>query len=502
MESSGSVNLTLRNKFKLDIGEIHSDVYPIDIRDSDRVLARIRPRENDSEREYQPIQVWKLSPLGIELLQSPGGTSYSKGDLIDLEITLAGQRTSFEGLVVDLVCTTENIEFLGIRLSRRMASPESVDEKRRAHRWSCSDEFFPTCMAPTPGRFDDFVYFQIRDISHEGLQLVCSLRNKFLITGLRLKLIAVFPMGSVTSLQVEITRVGITSIGGRDKLVVGSKFIELSDFARQSIGQYLVQFSDVDSLEALRAVGLAPRSVALGVDFYNLKSEEDYFEVLKLRKLSHELDGNLKEQVDTLDMGDMSDATSRIVVGKFRGKIVATARIRYNELDEPLEHEAHVTWPKELPRRDQIIEVSRVATHPNFRRNDLLAALFRFACQNVVQPERPWVVMSCLDRMVPFYTKIGFRQTGIRHTEPLWREDRVLNVLIVNISDMVLGRGVNPIYWNYLWRGLASLLIEQRAVSPTGMDNARLMFYRALGPLVNFTFHFRRPRQTRKSRLV
>jgi len=496
MESQETENSTRRNKFDVDFRAIHSVVHPSDIRDTDRVLGRIRHRTK-SGGEFVPIRIWKLSPLGVELVQPEGEHAFAKGDPVDLEITLAGQRTRFEGLVVDLVQAAEAVELLGIRLSRRSNDDLPQDDRRRAPRWLCSDEFFPTCMAPTPGRFDDFVYFQIRDISNEGLQLVCSLRNKFLIAGMRLRIIAVFPMGSVTNLQVEITRVGITSIGGKDKLVVGARFVELSSFARQAIGQYLIQFGDVESLEVLRTAGLAPKSVSLGVDFYILKSEEDYLEVLELRRLSHTLDGNLKHPVEAIDMGDINDARARIVVGKYRGKVVATARVRYNELDEPLEHEAHVVWPKELPRRDQIIEVSRVATHPDYRRNDLLAALFRFSCQNCVQPERPWVVVSCLDHMVSFYEKIGFRQTGLRHTEPIWREDRVLNIMIVNISEMVLGRDVNPLYWNMLWKDLADLLMEQQAVTPTGLDKIRLFAYRSLSPVIDLLSRFRRPKKNK-----
>ncbi len=498
MNSWGKGDSSPRDRFDLDFQEVHSGVNPVDVRYHDRILARIRLRDSKGQTEFRPIQVWKLTPLGVELVQDPLEQGFQKGDPVDLEITLAGQRTSFEGLVVDLVRSNESIQLLGIRLSRRRVEDLPRDDRRNAVRWLCSDEFFPTCVAPTPGRFDDFVYFQIRDVSSEGLQLVCSLRNKFLLAGMRLRLTAVFPMGSVTNLQVEITRIGITSIGGRDKLVVGSRFVELSSFARQAIGQYLVQFSDVESLEELRAAGLAPNTVALGVDFYNLKSEQDYFEVLELRRMAHELDGNLRESVSALEMGNIDDARARIVVGKFHGKVVATARIRYNELDEPLEHEAYVNWPKELPRRDQIIEVSRVATHPDFRRDNLLAALFRFTCHNCVQPERPYMVMSCLDRMVPFYRKIGFRTTGLRHTEPIWKDDRVLNVMMSDITDMVLGRDVNPIYWNLIWKELAFLLIEQQSVTPSGMDKVRLMLYKAMSPFANIGMSFRRPKRSKK----
>ena len=498
MESWEGIGYSPRNSRDLDFKEIHSDVRPADIRIHDRILARIRKRDEQGS-EYVSIQVWKLSPLGVELVQPENAVQLQKGDAVDLEITLVGQRNRFEGLVVDLIRGNEDIHLIGIRLAKRGGEELPGANRRRATRWICGDEFFPTCVAPTPGRFDDFIYFQIRDISNEGLQLVCSMRNKFLLPGMRLRLTAVFPMGSSASIQVEITRISIGSVGGRDRLVVGSKFIELSDFAKQTIGQYLIQFSDVESLEELRLAGMAPKSLSLGVDFYNLKTEADYLEVLELRKQAHMLDGNLKYEISASDMGDINDARARIVVGKYHDKIIATARIRYNDVDEPLEHEAHVVWPKELPRRDQVIEISRLATHPDFRRNDLLAALFRFACQNLFsQSDRPWLVISCLDQMVPFYEKLGFKRTGIRHTEPLWRDDRVLNVMIVNISEMVLGRRVNPFYWNLIWKEAAALLIEQESVDPNGMDKVRLLLYKAIAPLSDLLLLFKRPK-ARKS---
>lgn len=497
MVSPGKTGDSLREIHDLDFKAIHSEIRPTDIRIHDRILARIRKRA-EAGAEYVSIQVWKLSPLGVELVQSEEAKEFRKGDPVDLEITLAGQRTSFEGLIVDLVQENESISLIGIRLARRKLAGSRQDDRRSAVRWICSDEFFPTCMAPTPGKFDDFIYFRIRDISNDGLQLVCSLRNKFLISGMRIGLTAVFPMGSVVSIQVEIIRIAITSVGGRDRLVVGTKYVGLTQHARQEIGQYLIQFSNVETLAELRAAGMAPMSVALGVDFYNLKNESDYLEVLELRQKAHLLDGNINSEVSVLDMGDINDARSRIVVGKYKGAAIATARIRYNDLSEPLEHEEFVEWPKTLPRRDQIIEISRVATHPDFRKNDLLAALFRFICHNVMQPDRPWLVISCLDNMVPFYEKVGMSGTGLRHTEPLWEDDRTLNIMIVNTSEMVLGRNVNPFFWNMIWKDLAQLMIEQGMVTPTGLDRVRLGLYRAIGPLANLVLMFRRVRSRKR----
>jgi len=76
--------------------------------------------------------------------------------------------------------------------------------------------------------------------------------------------------------------------------VLGTRFHGISDYARMVLGQYIVQFSNVDSLEDLRAASLAPKKFSLGVDFYNLKSEADYRAMLELRYLAHVKDGNLR----------------------------------------------------------------------------------------------------------------------------------------------------------------------------------------------------------------
>jgi predicted GNAT family N-acyltransferase len=491
--------LSRRSNNGPNFSDIHGEIHPADIRAKERVLARIRPRKGDSA--FESVRVWRLSPLGIELVADSLDLHLEKGQPIDLELVVAGQRTVFEGLVVDVVGNHDGIGFLGVRLSRKLVSAVPGVERRTGERWLCSDDFLPTCVAPTPGRFDDFMYFQVRDISADGLQLSCSLRNKFLIPGMRFSLTTVFPMAQVIALDVEVVRVSIAAYAGRDRLVIGTKFKSLPEHARSILGQYILQFGNVETLEDLRKVGLAPKSVSLGVDFYNLKSEDDYRAVLDLRLLAHTRDGNIGEGGSADDLADINDARARIIVGKYKGRTVATARVRFNDLDEPLEHEEFVEWPKSLPRRDQIVEISRVATHPDFRKNDLLAALFRYCYLNVVQSDRPWVVISCLDHMVSFYEKIGFSQTGLRHTEPLWKSDRVLNILIININELIVGRGVNPFYWNIMWRDVAQYMSSQSAIDPTGIDKIRLIAYRAFGPISSLALKYLRLTRPTKKKL-
>tara|TARA_A100001037_G_scaffold305550_1_gene346171 strand:+ start:2372 stop:3823 length:1452 start_codon:yes stop_codon:yes gene_type:complete len=464
----------------LDFHQIHEVVFPGDVRPEDRVRARIRKRDA-SDPQYLPCRVWKLSPLGVELLP-PESMPLVKGDPVDIEITVGGERSYFSGLVVDQVQENEHIRLIGIRLSKRATAHNTGEDRRRSPRWLCSEDFYPSAVAPGKVGINDLMRFQIRDISKEGLQLTCSLRNKFLLPGMTLALAATFPEIGQLLLRVRIVRVDLTSDRGRDQLVVGTEFIKLSPQDRSVLAQYLIQFSDADSLDELRHHGFEPKSVSKGVNFYFLKSEDDYRQVLELRLLAHKHEGTLRsDTTEAADMGDINDARARILIGKYRGKVVASGRVRFNELDTPLEHEKYFDLPSDFPRRDQMQEVSRLCTHPSFRRSDLLTRFFHFICSTSLSEDRPYYLMGSWPGMVPFYEKLGFRCTGLEHEEPLWNQPQT--IMLGNAVDAMLGRTTDPIYWNIIWKEASSYAINSGTIQPTKLDRIRLGFLRALGPI-------------------
>jgi hypothetical protein len=446
------------------------------------------------EPGLQPPQL--LEPARIELVYPDEG-SFNKGDPIDVEVTVAGERSYFEGLIVDLVQENEAIKLIGIRLSKRAVETDQEEDRRQSPRWLCSEDFFPSAVAPGKLGMNDSMRFQIRDISKGGLSLTCSLRNKFLLPGMSLTLAATFPEVGELVIRAKIVRVDITSDAGKDLLVVGTEFVYLNKRDRGILAQYLIQFSNAQSLEELRSNGFEPHSVSRGVDFYFLKSEEDYRQVLELRLLAHQSEGTIRATgVTPEDMGDINDARARILVGKYHDRVVVTGRVRFNDLSTPLEHEAHVELPKDFPRRDQIQEVSRLCTHPEFRRSDLLTSFFHFICSSSLSEDRPWYLMGSWERMIPFYRKIGFRETGLSHSEELWNQDQA--ILLGNAVDAMLGRTTHPLYWNLIWRQVSDYTIKNRILVPTKMDRVRLIALRALTPVAHMVFWYRRKPRKKK----
>jgi predicted GNAT family N-acyltransferase len=316
---------------------------------------------------------------------------------------------------------------------------------------------------------------------------------------MKLQLAVSFPLIGAFTCTVRIVWTGLATSAGKDVLAVGVEFVQVTPDMRQTMAQYLIQFSNVDSLSELRKFGLNPQSLLGAVEFYFIKTEQDYLDVLELRRLAHEAAGNIEVgKYSDEDMGDINDARSRIVVGKFKGKVIATARLHFNTRDEQMEHERYVKWPANLPRRDQIIEVSRAATHPDFRQSDLLVGLLQYLAATT-RHEKPYFVMGSWPSMIGFYKKLGFEETGLSHSEPLW--DKEQHIMIADAFATLLCKGISPIYWNLMWRPVAEHMLRIGILEPTDAERVRIWIYRCFAPIARlFALMRQRPRRSRRKK--
>jgi predicted GNAT family N-acyltransferase len=467
-----------RDRFNLDFTRLHGIIKPADVRVNDRIEARVRP---ENESVYFPMKVWRTSPIGAELVIENAMPALEKGSTLELELLIAGQRIHFDAGVVEIIQENEHIRLAGVRFHQHEVVRDGQKERRGQTRWTCWPDYTPTATSPTPGQINDHMQFKIRDISRRGMQLTCSLRNKLLIPGMSLQLTVNFGVDGVFHTPVTIRRVGFTSEGGRDRLSVGVDFDSFTPRMRSIIGQYLIQFAEHTSLARLNDEGLWPISVTNAVNFSYLTTDEEYQRVKALRKEAHEADANLNQDVTMDDMGDRFDSHARIIIGTHHdGKLVCTARVLFNTDDEPFEHSELVELPADLPRKTEIVEISRLAIHPDYRHGDLLVGLFEFITTTCVH-ERKYVLISCLERMIPFFKHVGFEPLGLSYSSPLFNDKG--HVLFGDIYRIILGWNVNPIYWNLVYRRVTEFLVEANRVQVRGIDRARLATYRMFGPV-------------------
>ena len=483
----------------------HGWLDPADIYANDPITAKVRLREVG--HTALPAKVQRVSPLGLDV--AVDGAVFTLGVLnckVEVQLTVARQTLNLCTIVVGRSASVAGQVLLGLRIlppvGNRPLMRQSTDQDHRAvavalsdqgRLWTCSTEFFPTALALNPARYHDYIYFRVAAVSATGMRLVCSQRNKMLLPGLKLKLQTSLPMIGEVAMNVVIVAVVASTAEDTRSFAVEVAIQDLEHYAREMIAQYLIQFGQVDSLDALRADGLNPPSVAKGVDFYYLRSEEDLAGVLQLRLAAHRQFGNLKKaDVGTADLADEDDPSARTLVGKHKGRIVASARIRFVQHDQPLSMEKYLKDPEALPPRGQMVEVSRACTDPEYRRGNLFANVVHQLFVSAIPAGRPYVLSVSLPNLLNFYKSIGCKELGVTVDDEFWNGEQ--HLMLMNAVDVCLGRDVSPVIWNLMFREPYQYLLNLGVIKPNGMDVLRLSCYRGIGLVTRLWFWLFKPR--------
>ncbi|MFL5433177.1 MAG: N-acyl amino acid synthase FeeM domain-containing protein, partial [Myxococcales bacterium] len=368
------------------------------------------------------------------------------------------------------------------------------ERRRLGPRWRCQREYLPTGIAPCGVRYADFVHFRIAEISANGMQLVTSARNKFLVPGATLDATCSFPTLEQVKLALCVVRARVIDDGGKDALCLGVTW-EARGRAADPIGQYLLQFGPGATPEQLRAAGFRVRSASRGIDFGYVKSDEEYREVLALRRMVYVHAGKISPDTRDEDMGDAFDLHSRIITARYRGRLVGTVRVSFPRSESArLNHEDYCELPASLPPRDEIVEVFKFCTHPDFRRSDLFYSLVKQAGLVAIQSRRRYVLMSCTDQLHPVYRRLGFHDLGVSYVHPAMGLRH--HLMLAEIAASLSGR-MNPILWNVAGGPELWAFAKRCGVVRAGpWRNARVHLLRAFKPLAFLAhLHIRRLRR-------
>jgi predicted GNAT family N-acyltransferase len=471
---------------------IHGAISPADVRPGDPVSAHVRVA---SRADELAAQVWRLSPLGVELVRSPALASVAPGDVLDVTLRVGASTTTFAALRVAALRSDRGREILAVRWSEPAAKTEpSPDEKRGASRFLCEREWLPTGVAANAVRYDDRIHFRIVDISRDGMQLVTSLRNKFLIPGVEFSGTCTFPTMGQAEIRFQVVHARVVQHGATRSLALGVTWSVEDPGTRELVGQYLLQFGPGASVQQLRETGFHVRSSSRAMDFGAVRSEEEYREVLALRRLAYVHAGKTGPEATDEQMADALDARSRILVAKYRGRIVATVRLLFPPTpDSPLKHQDYVTLPPGTPPHDEIVELSKFCTHPEFRGSDLFYTLVKHCALTTLQSGRRYAVMSCTDELVKAYGRVGFRPLGASYVHPTMKLEH--HLMMAEVARVVSGKHVNPVVWNLMGGWELWSFSRLCGVAPESrLLEARVAVWRLFGPLARAAaaFHVRR----------
>jgi len=480
---------------------VHSPVNPDSIFRDSRITSKITIYEGNKRVELN-AKVWRLSPLGIEISigdnEGESRNLFSQGDTVDLSLWLGKEKCEFKGVVIKSVFNSKNNNIIGIRwydAGEKRKHGEGYIENRRSPRWLCGTEFLPTGMVTNPYKFNDFIHFQVRDISAGGMQLLTSLRNKYLVPGMKLEGIISFPMVAQLRIDFEINNVRISTINGKEFLSVGVKILSLNNRLREVIGQYIFQFGPGASIEELKKHGFIVSNASHGIEFSYVRTKDDYEKVLELRAMAYSKAGKIPEGAKPENMADIYDTRARIIMAKYRGELIATSRIIFHEQEDELEHERFLKLPDDFPGNHELVEITRFCTHPDYRGSNIFYALMAHTFLTVIQSGRRYMVSSAAGSMINVYKKTGFDISDIefKHGD---LGDLTHRFFIGDIHRIITGRGINPFIWNRVFSGFCDYLTSQEIFEVSPLVNLRFAIYRMLKPLIIFLNL--KPRRKRK----
>ncbi len=423
---------------------VHGAVQPADVRPGDPIFARVRLSSGRDVAEV-PAQVWRISPLGVELVKPERLADLTSGTAVDLSLQIGNDLAHFRGLRISCLQEERGRELVAARWAEAESTAGDRACRRIGARWRCEAEYLPTGIAPCAVRYNDFFHFRVAEISKTGMQLLTSLRNKFLVPGVTFEGTCSFPTLQQVKIAFQVVQARVVKDGAKDVLALGVTWAVDGSRAAEVIGQYLLQFGPGATPEQLRNEGFRVRSTSRAFDFGCVRSEEDYGEVLALRRLAYVHAGKAGSDTAAEEMGDAFDARSRILTAKYRGRMVGSVRVMFPRTEaDPLKHEEYCTLPK-LPPRSEIVEASKACTHPDFRRSDLFYSLARQAGLVTLQSGRRYILLSCTDSLVRLYKKLGYKDLGVSYVHRTMGLRH--HVMLGDVLSMLVG-GMNPILWN------------------------------------------------------
>ncbi|RYF50172.1 MAG: GNAT family N-acetyltransferase [Cytophagaceae bacterium] len=415
----------------------------------------IRAYVSSQQSDTAPLecQVWRISPFGMDVIWQNNFAPLSSG-AVDVTVVIGKQHISLKAVLAGEQFSENGASLIALRFLQENHAPRSGQIQRAADRWRCDTMYPPTGETLQAERFNSLVYFRLVDISRDGAQAVTSLRNNFLVPGLTLKCRIHFP--TAESVKVDVTVMHVRRIDGESGegcLALGVRWAGRTAALHKQAGQYLLQFGKsehgVPTLSALKKSGLQCLSAARGVDFSYVRSETDFQEVLQLRLTAFREVVPTAKDATPSDWSDMYDSRARILIGRHRGKIVASCRIVYPSDTEELEHEHFVKMPQTFPKRSDIVECGRVCVDPGFRGQDLLIALFRYVVVTTLESGRSHLLSNCTQHLLKMYESIGCRRTGLEFIHPKDGSQHFL--CMMNFKKAICGIDIHPVKWHALF---------------------------------------------------
>lgn len=464
-------------------------------RTSQRDLGRVAVSLRLPGGDWAPVQLWDFTSIGFGIYCAGGSTaaaalappeytpglppqnsepagssaqvaspSIEEGDEVELCIQVrAGQE-------FQVWCQARNISPWrgGLKVGLRRLDvnfPQPVDVERR--------ESFRLPMAPAlslkarikhPYLFGHWCPLQVSDVNRNlGLSFQSQDDSILLFEGMEVQVH--FELASLR--QTPMTgRVAWVHATEANKVRFGVACLDMDYRLHNGICDYLL-FSRHWTPARLRDGGFKALQVKNCLRFRAVKDMEDYGQILHLRRDAYVGAGKKPEGTIPEEMSTPLDGKSRILMAHHGDRLVGTVTFTFpTSEDTLLDSQAGFPgqkYPVHLPPKANLIEVSRLCIHEEYRSTDLLQGIFEHGLKHFLMSDRHWLLTSAVDDLLPLYQRIGFVKLKASYKHPQLNNQEH-HLIIAHRSAFLWGFGINLLLWNHVFGGLVLYLLERKLV--------------------------------------
>ncbi len=226
----------------------------------------------------------------------------------------------------------------------------------------------------------------------------------------------------------------------------------------------------------LRSVGLQVRNTANLFRFRFAVSARQYRDVLQLRLDAYTHAGKVSAGTDPDTMRAPLDAVSRILTVYHGRRLIASCAMAFpTSEDTVLDTERALPngYPADLPSKLEIIEISRLCVHPDYRYGDILVRMFEQMYRVCLASDRSYMISSADRKLWPLYKGIGFQKTEHRYDHPVFTGIEH-TIISIHLDTPLLSKGLPHARWLHLYRDVNQFMQNRIGLRVSAWQNLKL----------------------------
>ncbi|HKP95086.1 MAG TPA: GNAT family N-acyltransferase [Fibrobacteria bacterium] len=445
---------------------------------SQRELGAVSVALRLREGEWNPVRLYDFSSIGFGIIipADEGGNlpepEYGEGDQAGIRIKVEDKQ-EFE-----VWCEVKNAGRCkdGLKLGLRRTDlnfPRAVDlERRESYRLPIGPSLSLAARIRHPFIYGHWCMIQASDLNKNmGLSFFSKDESILLFEGMELRVF--FELAAYRQIAMR-ARVTWVNANEANEVRFGVECLDMDFRLHNGICDFLL-FSRQWTPARLFGAGFRAQQVKNHLRFRSVKTLEDYAEVLHLRRDAYVGAGKRTEATTPEDMATPLDGKSRILMAHHHDCLVGTITFTFpSSEDTVLDSQSGFPggkYPVSLPPKANLIEVSRLCIHQEYRGTDVLQGMFEHGLKHFLMSDRHWLLTSAMDDLLPIYERVGFKRLKASYKHPQLNH-KEHHLIMASRTAFLGGLGINLFLWNSVFGDLVGYLMSHELVALTKTERA------------------------------